>query len=125
MAHKDAESNTVGFMVGGDQQDELFDVLSHHRRRFTLQYLQTAESPPVSVDVLTTTLGSWEDQRTGPAQVHTSADTADIKLSLVHTHLPKMADADVITYDPTRQTVMLAANAPEMDAYLQAMTDDR
>lgn len=116
-----AETRGLGFEVGGDHQDELFRVLAHPRRRFTLQYLQTVETP-LPVDELTTELVAWEDQRTGSDQ--SRDDRTGIKISLVHSHLPKMADAGVVTYDATRQTVMLADGADKVDAHLQAMNRD-
>lgn len=116
-----AEAKGLGFEVGGDHQDELFRVLAHPRRRFILQYLQTVETP-LPVDELATALVAWEDQRTGADQPRD--ERTGIEISLVHSHLPKMADAGVVTYDATRQTVMLADGADEVDAHLRAMTRD-
>ena len=117
-----AGTKGLGFEVGGDHQDELFRVLAHPRRRFTLQYLQTVETP-LTIDELTTELGAWEDHRTGTDQ--SRDDRTGIRISLVHSHLPKMADAGVVTYDATRQTVMLADGADEVYTHLQAMTRDK
>lgn len=121
MADKFSKTNTVGFEVGGDQQDELFRVLSHPRRRFTLQYLQTVETP-LTVAELTAELGAWENHRTGASQSRDERGT--IEVSLVHNHLPKMDHAGVVKYDATRQTVTLADGTDEVDAHLQAMTPD-
>lgn len=119
MADKFSKTNTDGFKVGGDQQDELFNVLSHPRRRFTLQYLRTVETS-LPVSELTTELGAWEDRRTGRSQSRDEQDT--IEVSLVHNHLPKMDHAGVVEYDATRQRVTLADGTDEVDAHLQAMT---
>lgn len=120
MTNRASEASTLGFEVGSDHQDELFKVLSHPRRRFTLQYLQIVETP-LPVDELTTELGLWEDQRTGVDE--SRGERLATKISLIHNHLPRMADAGVISYDTTRQTVMLADGADEVDAHLQAMTN--
>lgn len=117
-----AETKGLGFEVGGDHQDELFEVLAHARRRFTIQYLQTVETP-LTVDELTTELVAWEDRRTEGDQ--SRDDRTGIRISLVHSHLPKMADAGVVTYEATRQTVMFTDGADKVDTHLQAMTRDK
>lgn len=101
------------------RQDELFEVLYHPRRRFTLQYLQIVETP-ISVGELTTELVAWAAEQ--PAADHSGADGDTIEVELVHCHLPKMADAGVVRYDATRKTVALADRTDEVWAHLQAMT---
>ena len=109
------------FDVGGDQQDKLFDVLSNPHRRATLHLLQTAEMP-VSVEELTTELVAWDAQR--PVSDRSGAERNSIKISLVHNHLPKMAEARLIRYDDTRQTVILAGQTDEVQAHLQTMASN-
>lgn len=106
------------FDVGGDQQDELFDVLSNQRRRVLLCSLQGAETP-VSVEELTTKLVRWQAQQPLPNR---SGDERDaIKISLVHNHLPRMAEAELIKYNATQEKVLLANETGELRAHLQTM----
>ena len=114
-------TGTTEFEVGGDHQDQLFMVLSHPHRRFTLQYLHTVDTP-LSVDELSAELAAWEDQRTDGTE--SRAERATIKVSLMHNHVPKMVDAEVVDYDATWQTMTLADGADEVHPHLQALTTE-
>lgn len=106
------------FEVGGDGQDDLFDVLSHPHRRFMLHFLQGSEMP-VLVAELSAELAAWETQRSDSDRRADSSDA--IETSLVHNHLPMMAQVGLITYDVAGQTVTLADQSEEARAHLQAM----
>lgn len=106
------------FDVGGERRDDLFDALSNQRRRVLLHSLQV-ENTPVSVEELTTKLVAWETQR--PASDRSGDDREAIEISLVHNHLPKMADAELIEYDATRRSVLLANRTDELQAHLRTM----
>ncbi|WP_433625679.1 DUF7344 domain-containing protein [Halomicrococcus sp. NG-SE-24] len=121
MANRFSGTDPSEFDVGGDQRDELFDVLSNPRRRFILYLLQTAEMP-VSVGELTTELTAWESQRQVPD--YSADDRAAIEIPLEHNHLPKMAEAGLIDYDDTQQQVTLADRTDEVRAHLQTMASD-
>ena len=105
--------------MGDDRQDELFDVLSHSRRRFTLQHLQTAETP-LPVGELARELQSWENDQTVSPGGGTGQDT--IEISLLHSHLPKMAEAGLVSYDATQQMVTLGDRTDEVRSHLQTTT---
>ena len=77
---------------------ELFDIFSHSRRRFVLGYLDEAGTE-VSTDSLAERLVAWE--RTDGQSDATAAAVDEVKLSLHHTHLPKLESAGVVTYDST------------------------
>lgn len=121
VTNRRSEADPAEFEVGGDQQDALFSVLSDSRRRFTLQYLRTVD-PPLPVSELTTELTAWEGHR--PEASPSGGTENSIEISLVHNHLPKMAEAGIIDYDPTWQTVALADRTDEIRTHLQAMTGD-
>ena len=108
--------------VGGDQQDGLFDVLSHSHRRFILRYLRAADTP-LSVNEVARELVAWKDPLSAADQLSNSRATP-VEISLVHSHLPKMAEAGLIRYDETRQTVTLGDHTEEVRAHLQAMRID-
>ena len=118
MARKFSRASVSKFDVGGDRQDELFDVLSNSRRRFMLASLQSTEMP-ISVEELTTELNAWEVQQAVPGR--SGADRNGIKISLMHVHLPKMAGAGLIRYDDTRQTISRADRTDEVRAHLQSL----
>ncbi|MFC7009750.1 DUF7344 domain-containing protein [Halalkalicoccus salilacus] len=122
MSNKLPEPNHSEFDVGGDQQNGLFDVLSHSHRRFVLQYLQTADTP-LSVNEVATELVAWKNPLAAADQLSDGRATL-VEISLVHSHLPKMAEVGLIRYDETRQTVTLGDRTEEVQAHLQAMRID-
>ena len=67
--------------------DEAYALLANPRTRLTLHVLSTCE-PPVSIDGLIRTVGQWDD-----------ADDHAVRVSLVHTVLPKLEAHDVLEYD--------------------------
>lgn len=115
MANQDASADGSQFAVGDEYDDALFDVLSDSRRRFTLLYLEEAETP-LSVAELTTELQAWEADNCPDGQRGPDRDTVEI--SLVHSHLPKMDERRVVDYDPARRTVSLAEHADAAQSYL-------
>lgn len=115
MENRATETDPSEFDVGGDQRDELFDVLSNQRRRVLLYSLQAAELP-ISVDELTTELVAWEARQSVPDR---SCDDRDaIEISLLHNHLPKMAEAGLVKYDDTERRVLFANQTDELQAHL-------
>ncbi|MDS0473533.1 hypothetical protein [Natrinema sp. 1APR25-10V2] len=119
MEDRVSETDLAEFDAGGDQQDKLFDVLSNQRRRVLLHSLQASQLP-VSVGKLATKLATWEAQQ--PLSDRSGDDRTTIEMTLVHNHLPKMAEAELITYDNTEQRVALANQTDNVWVHLQTMT---
>lgn len=115
MSDRVSGTSPAKFDVGGDERDELFDMLSHSRRRFTLQYLESAETPLLVGEVATKIMAN-ENHR--PVTPNSGADREAIEVSLRHAHLPKMADGGFVRYDVSDQTVTLANRADEVWALL-------
>lgn len=88
-----------------DSLNRLFEVLTDHRRRYVLYYLDETDNEVVSLDELTEQLCYWErewdDQMDKPRSKHEE----DIRIDLHHAHLPQMADSGVIEYDARSETV--------------------
>lgn len=74
--------------------DELFSVLADDRRRQILQYL--ADHDRTTVTDIVDSIAVEADAST----------RARIAVSLVHTHLPKLADAGVLEYDERTKSVV-------------------
>lgn len=104
--------------VGGDRLDELFAVLSNARRRFVVQSLQRA-GRAMSVSELTTDVVSWEADMTDTGNA--SDERSPVEVALVHTHLPKLAAAGLVTYDDEAGTVTLTDWDHELIAHLDAV----
>ncbi|MFC6755593.1 MULTISPECIES: DUF7344 domain-containing protein [Haloarcula] len=77
----------------------LLELLSHPRRRFVLGILDETDGD-VSMDSLAERLTAWE---VGDSPADSSPPAVeDVKLSLYHTHLPKLETAGLVTYDSRR-----------------------
>lgn len=121
MANQPSERDGSDTDLGDDRHNELFDVLSDPRRRFVLHTLRGAETP-VPVAELAVDLVTWESQRSAPDR---SGDGRDaVEVALVHIHLPKMAEAGLVRYDETQQTVSLADRGDEVRTHLQTVAGD-
>lgn len=83
---------------------ETFDAMTHPYRRYVLYYLRT-HSEGVSVDTLTAVLA---EELQGPSATAGRKTPEQIEIALHHTHLPKLADAGLITFDQNRQSIELA-----------------
>lgn len=78
---------------------ELLSVVSDPRRRSVLRYLSEYDDGEAGVDELAARLRADRDRRGGPA------GTNGERITLEHVHLPKLAEAGVVTYDADEGTV--------------------
>lgn len=92
----------------------VFKLLSHHRRRAVIQYLSTQAG--------TTAVSDVADQIALLEGEHTRDRYERICTSLVHSHLPMLADAGIVNYDPSREVVELRDQATEILPYLDLTT---
>lgn len=69
-------------------------LLAHPHRRYVL-YRVTRDSKVVDISTLVAAIAKWEGGQTGNGQ-HT--DSKAIEVGLRHSHLPKLADAGLITF---------------------------
>ncbi|WP_232820460.1 DUF7344 domain-containing protein [Halorussus litoreus] len=95
-----------------------FDLLANARRRGVLYAVK--RDGAATVEELAERIAAWQagagaQQGEGDA----SPSPADVRTSLLHVHLPKLADAKVVDYDAHDGTVELA-EAHDLDPYLRA-----
>lgn len=87
---------------GGASIDVILGVLANRRRRNLLEYLRDRSRATVDdlIDHLQEreSVGELEAGRDGPSR-------DDVELTLVHIHLPKLADAGAIEYDERNREV--------------------
>ncbi|SIR86956.1 hypothetical protein SAMN05421858_4198 [Haladaptatus litoreus] len=69
---------------------EACQILSSHYRRQLLCYLQTKDADVANLDELVTHIHKKSKRETTPEQV---------RILLIHTHIPKLADYGVIEFD--------------------------
>lgn len=91
-------------------EDQFYRALaSTQRRRLLYHLLESGESTAAE---LASVLSSWEVGSTGT--MYTQADRSKILVELLHSHLPQLADAGLITYDPDTGTVQLSSVQPQV-----------
>ncbi|PSP93918.1 hypothetical protein BRC91_07555 [Halobacteriales archaeon QS_4_62_28] len=77
-------------------------ALANHRRRATLAFLWQTQSGMATVEELASAIVEHEDEQ---SSIPLHIDRQKVMMSLHHVHLPKLADANLITYDPNRGRV--------------------
>lgn len=97
-----------------ERLDRIFSLLQNHRRRLVLEYLRTHDS--TTQGDLARHIASIENGV--PEDAVTSTQRKRVYISLHQTHLPKLDDADAISFDQDRGTVERAPETDELLAYL-------
>lgn len=102
-------------------QDDVFDILSSARRRFVLYYLRK-KGEPVELSELAVELAAWENET--PIDELTKQQRKRVYVSLYQTHIQKLADAGIVTYDKDSGMVTLARGARQIGAYLSVGSEE-
>ena len=97
----------------------IHDVLRNDRRRVVLERLREGAGVETVSD-LAEHVGSVETGESPPPRNARQS----VYVSLHQTHLPKLDDLGIVTYDSDGKTVELAARASDLDAYLEVDSDD-
>jgi len=100
-------------------KDELFSILSNHRRRYTIQLCKQAEDT-VTLSDLAEQVAAWEEDKT--VSEITSAERKRVYTSLQQTHLPTLEDAGMIEYED--HEIELTDAADELDVYMDVVPED-
>ncbi|WP_121821325.1 DUF7344 domain-containing protein [Halostella salina] len=101
-----------------DGKDELFSILSNHRRRYTIQLCKQAEDT-VTLSDLAEQVAAWEEDKT--VSEITSAERKRVYTSLQQTHLPTLEEAGMIEYED--HEVELTDAADELDVYMDVVPE--
>ena len=96
-------------------RDAVFDILSSPRRRYVLYYLKR-EDGPIQLTKLAEEVAAWENDTT--VEELTSQQRKRVYVSLYQTHIPKLDDANIVSYDEDEGTVSLADGADTVETYL-------
>lgn len=98
---------------------EIFDLLSNHRRRYTIHYCKREECP-VTLSDLAEQVAAWEQDK-DICEI-TSAERKRVYTSLQQTHLPTLDDAGMIHYE--NGEIELTERADDLDVYLDVVPGD-
>lgn len=100
-------------------QDNAYDLLSNSRRRYVISILRERDEP-MALNELSRELAAWEND-VDPAEL-TDQQIKRIYVSLYQTHIPKLSDAGVVSYDQESGTVELEDTVHELDTYIPGQT---
>lgn len=96
------ENRTQSLSTEVQSPDRIFALLTNQRRRYVVNVLSEQE-PPITLYDLVISVSSLETE-TEPDNI--TAETIDeVATALNHVHLPKLDDANVISYNPETNTV--------------------
>lgn len=102
--------------------ETLFSLLQNRHRRYLLYSLQQNDESVVTLDELTRRILDWE-QRMDAGGDPTDELKTRIRISLHHTHLPKISEAGLVEYDPHSETVR-KRDAPSVTASMEKHQDE-
>ncbi|GAB3675673.1 hypothetical protein GCM10028856_33080 [Halopiger thermotolerans] len=95
--------------------DRVYDLLSDRRRRRLLYLLLEGDRLPV--DEIALRLAAWEEETPLPAVEDDRRRR--VATALRHNHLPRLADYDVIEYDPDRELVTPGPDFETVDSFVR------
>lgn len=101
-------------------RDDTFHILQNERRRRVLQYLSNTEGA-VDMRDIAEQVAAWEHDTT--VQQLTSDQRQRVYIALYQSHLPKLADFDLITYNRSRGIVERTPLADQVAQYLETGDD--
>ncbi|TYL39605.1 hypothetical protein CV102_04760 [Natronococcus pandeyae] len=97
----------------------IFGAFAHHRRRYALRGLRMHENP-MSVADLADEVAIRENE--SPVTEIPAEEVKRVSLSLYHTHIPKLAAANLVQYDRERDSVALTERVEEIEQYRALLT---
>lgn len=96
-------------------RDVVFDLLNSSRRRMVLSYLRE-HGREITVTELAGQIAAMEHDT--DVESLSREQRKRVYVSLYQTHIPKLADAGVVDYDPETGTVEPTERIGDIDAYL-------
>ena len=104
----------------GDRQleDELFEILSNKRRRFTVYAVAGTEE--IELGTLARRVAAWENRK--PVEQVDSEERRRVYTALQQSHLPKLADADLIEYDDRAGVIQARPEIEEYNVYVEIVS---
>jgi len=100
--------------------DEIFDVLQNERRRYVLQYLRQ-HGGPVSLGDLADHVAATEYD-CGYDEV-TSVQRKRVYTTLQQSHLPRMDEANIVSFDADAGVIATTPQTRELTVYLEIVPE--
>ena len=70
----------------------------------------------MAIEELVDVINEWEDD--SPTQDRSLDETDELRIDLVHNHLPKTAEVEFVQYQPESGTIQVQGTSPETDALI-------
>lgn len=96
-------------------RDDVFDLLSNARRRYVIHYL-AGSGGRENLTELAEEVAAWE--MGVPVDAVTDDARRRVYISLYQTHLPKLEQSGIVTYDQESRIVELTVRADDLVTYL-------
>lgn len=113
----DSDTGPSSVPEGVLELDPVYDALAHPRRRY-LCYGLLSESERSLTD-LAKKIAAWEDDVLESA---VSDDRRDrVYLALYHTHVPKLVEEGIVSFDPDDGTISTGENARQVLSVLEGV----
>jgi len=98
--HAARSDDTPEFCRETLERERVYESLSHVRRRYLCYLL--CERSELQVDEAVAAIADWESDEQSPGE----SDRERIRLSLLHSHIPKLRATDVLDFDPHSETLV-------------------
>jgi len=98
--------------------DDCFDLLSNHRRRYVLHYLQH-NGQQATLGRLSEQVAAWENEI--EIEDVSANQRKRVYTSLQQVHLPRMDEVNVVEFDSRAGEVELGPGAEDLDIYLEVV----
>lgn len=125
IVHLDTGDDTMPAEIPELTPDVVFDALRNPRRQFALAYLRQQDRP-VTLTELARRTTAWE---AGEPPTEIAEDRVDrVRVSLHHSHLPKLADLGLVEYTGDDRHTVSATEKVQMleaDMDLDALVEPR
>lgn len=99
-------------------KDDLYEVMANRRRRYTVHALEGTEEP-MEIGDIAETVAAWEND-VDPDRVSYD-ERKRVYTALQQSHLPKMDDDGIVSFDRNRGTVEMTELAEELRVYLEVV----
>ena len=96
-------------------QDVVFDLLSNPRRRYVLYHLSQVDES-IQLRDLADEVAAWENEI--PVDELSTQQRKRVYVSLYQTHIPKLEEAGVVSYDRESGLVGLANRSEELGSFV-------
>ncbi|MFC7202666.1 hypothetical protein ACFQJC_04010 [Haloferax namakaokahaiae] len=103
----------------GISKDEVFDLMSNHRRRYAIHHCKQVDGP-VSLSDLAEQVAAWEKDK--EISELRSAERKTVYTSLQQTHLPRLDRVGIVTYE--NGEVELTDQIERLDIYLDVVPEN-